>query len=202
MRRIIRWGGVAAAVSTALVVTASAAYPTPATARVTGSAEFVLPYWPDDDVRSFVFDARAEPYSRPLPGLPGGSPADATGAVRVSHWVAGLDRTVTFEAAVDCMITSPGNASLTAVVTRADVEVRDWVGKRLGFSVHDGGRDHAGRSRDRVGFSWDLSADQNDDGEWGEARVGLCLAPAAFAPVTRGGYTVAHADLVPQPATD
>ncbi|MFG2713587.1 hypothetical protein ACGFX2_23945 [Streptomyces goshikiensis] len=46
-------------------------------ASVVGSAEFVLPYCQDDDVRSFTFDARAVPYSRPLPGIPAGLPTDA-----------------------------------------------------------------------------------------------------------------------------
>jgi hypothetical protein len=204
MKTIIRWSGVAVAtVGAVLVVTAGVAYPASrsATAKVTGSAEFALPFWPDDDVRSFTFDARAKPYSRPLPGLPYGSPADATGTVKVSHKLAHDNTTVTFEAAVDCLITSPGNATLTAIVTRADEPVRDWVGKRLGFSVHDGGRERGGHSRDRVGFTWVLSADQNDAGEWGEARVGTCVAPAPFSPVTRGGYTVRHADLMPPPTS-
>ncbi|MEU7906766.1 hypothetical protein [Actinoplanes sp. NPDC049118] len=203
MKKTTLWCAVTTAlVGTALAVTAGAAYsaPAPAPARVTGTAEFALPYWPDDDVRSFAFDARAAPYSRPLPGLPGGSPADATGTVRVAHRLAQDGRTVTFEAAVDCLITSPGAATLTAVVTRADEPVRDWVGKRVGFSVRDGGHDRRGHSRDRVGFSWAFSADQSDAGEWGPARVGTCVAPAAFSPVTSGDYTVRHADLTAPPA--
>ena len=202
MRTTIRWAAATVAAATVLVVPAGAGWSAPpaGTARVTGTAEFALPFWPDDDVRTFRFDATAAPYTRPLPGLPTGSPADATGTVRVSHRLAEDGTTVRFEAAVDCLVTSPGNATLTAVVTRADEPVRDWVGKRVGFSVHDGGRDDRGRSRDRVGFSWVLAADQDDAGTWGAARVGTCQAPAAFSPVTRGGYTVRHADLVPPPA--
>ncbi len=202
MRFIIRWLGTAAAITaTALVVTAGTAYsaPHPDVAKVTGSAEFALPFWPDDDVRTFTFDARAVPYSRPLPGLPFGSPADATGSVKVSQKLAETNTTVSFEAAVDCLITSPGYAVVTAIVSRADEPVRDWIGKRVGFSVYDGGRDRGGHSRDKVGFTWVLSADQNDAGEWGPARIGTCLAPAPFSPVTRGGYTVHHANLVPPP---
>lgn len=203
MRRTMRRAAVAAAtVAATLTVTTGAAHsaPTPGPARVTGSGEFVLPFWPDDDVRSFAFDARAVPYSRPVPGLPTGSPADATGTVRVAHRVARLNLTVTFEAKVDCLITSPGTATLTAVVTRADELVKDWVGTRLGFSVQDAGPDRRGHGRDRVGFTWVLSGDQNEAGEWGPAKVGTCVAPAAFAPVTRGGFTVRHADLTPPPA--
>ena len=196
MRKTLGWGIVAAAA----IVTGAAA-PAAATdrgpARVTGSAEFALPFGQDADVRSFTFDARSAPYTRPLPveGGEKGSPADATGTVRVSHWLAEKNLTVRFEAAVDCMITSPGHAVLTAVVTRADPLARDFLGDRVGFSVQD-----SRRGPDRVGFSWSASADQNEAGEWGPSRIGTCLAPAAFATVTRGGYTVRHAELTAPPA--
>ena len=185
------------AAGTVLLATGQAAQsaPPPQPAKVTGAAEFTLPYFPDDDVRKFSFDVRSTPYTRPLPGLPTGSPADATGTVRVSHRLADTGVTVRFEAAADCLITSPGHATVTAVVTRADDVVKDWVGKRIGLSVQD-----AGRGPDRVGFSWSLSADQNEAGEWGAARVGTCLAPAPFAPVTRGDLYVRHAELTPPPA--
>lgn len=197
MRRTIGWGIAAAAMIVAVAAPAGAT--DRGGARVTGSADFVLPYGQDDDVRSFTFDARSVPYSRPIPieGGEKGSPADATGTVRVAHWLAALNRTVRFEAAVDCMITSPGHATLTAVVTRADKEAADFVGKRVGFSVQDGGR-----GRDRVGFTWSASADQNEAGEWGPSRIGTCLAPAAFATVTRGDYRVRHAELTAPPAGD
>jgi hypothetical protein len=200
MNAVTRWGCAIATIGAVLAVSTSAAQSASMweTARVSGAAEFTLPFSPDKDVRTFAFAARAVPYSRPLPGLPTGSPADATGTVRVKHWVAQANMTVTFEAAVDCLVTSPGTATLTAVVTRADEPVRDWIGTRVGFSVQDGDQDRAGR--DRVGFTWSLSADQNDAGEWGAARVGTCVAPAPFAPVTRGNYTVRHAELTPPPA--
>ena len=204
MHKIMRRSAAALlAAGTVLVATGQAAQSAPApqpanvtgAAKVTGAAEFTLPYAPDDDVRRFSFDVRATPYTRPLPGLPTGSPADATGTVRVSHRVAGTGVTVRFEAAADCLITSPGNATLTAVVTRADDVIKDRVGKRVGFSVQD-----AGRGPDRVGFSWSLSADQNEAGEWGAARIGTCLSTAPFAPVTRGELHVRHAELTPPPA--
>ncbi|MCO1593968.1 hypothetical protein M8C17_02210 [Micromonospora sp. RHAY321] len=197
MRKTFGWGTAAAATMVAVAaVAAPAGAADDRPARVTGSAEFALPYGEDGDVRSFAFDARSEPYSRPIP-LPGGekgSPADATGTVRVAHWLATDNITVRFEAAVDCMITSPGHATLTAIVTRADEEARDFLGKRVGFSVQDGGR-----GRDRVGFTWSASADQNEAGQWGPSRIGTCLAPAAFATVTRGNYTVRHAELTAPP---
>ncbi|MGC4868462.1 hypothetical protein ACLQ3B_23855 [Micromonospora sp. DT53] len=168
-------------------------------ARVTGSAEFVLPFGQDGDVQSFAFDAQAAPYSRPLPIPRGenGTPADATGTVRVAHWLAAADITVRWEASVDCMITSPGHATLTGIVTRADQMAKELVGKRVGFSVQDGGR-HG----DRVGFTWSASMDQDAAGQWGPARIGTCLAPAAFATVTRGDFTVRHAELTAPPEDD
>ncbi|MEU1394779.1 hypothetical protein ABZ403_01725 [Micromonospora zamorensis] len=194
MRKTLGWGIAAAAMLVVAATPAGAASHRPA--QVTGSAEFVLPYGQDSDVRSFAFDARSAPYSRPIP-LPGGekgSPADATGTVRVAHWLAAENITVRFEAAVDCMITSPGHATVTGVVIRADEEASDFLGQRVGFSVQDGGR-----GRDRVGFTWSASADQNEAGQWGPARVGTCLAPAAFGTVTRGNYTVRHAELTAPP---
>ncbi|MET7959633.1 hypothetical protein [Micromonospora zamorensis] len=194
MRKTLGWGIAAAAMLVVAATPAGAASHRPA--QVTGSAEFVLPYGQDSDVRSFAFDARSVPYSRPIP-LPGGekgSPADATGTVRVAHWLAAENITVRFEAAVDCMITSPGHATVTGVVIRADEKASDFLGQRVGFSVQDGGR-----GRDRVGFTWSASADQNEAGQWGPARVGTCLAPAAFATVTRGNYTVRHAELTAPP---
>jgi hypothetical protein len=193
------WGWAFAA--TAVMATVAAGAPAGATdrggARVTGSAEFVLPYGQDQDVRSFAFDARSVPWSRPIPVEGGelGSPADATGTVRVEHYVAADQVTVRFEAAVDCLITSPGHASLTAIVTRADGPARDFLGKRVGFSVQDGGH-----GRDRVGFTWSASVDQNEAGEWGLSRIGTCLSPGAFAPVTRGDYRIRHAELTAPPA--
>ncbi|MCG5467539.1 hypothetical protein LADH09A_001269 [Micromonospora sp. LAH09] len=194
MRKTLGWGIAAATMLVAAATPAGAANHRPA--QVSGSAEFALPYGQDGDVRSFAFDARSAPYSRPIPlkGGEKGSPADATGTVRVAHWLATENITVRFEAAVDCMITSPGHATLTGVVTRADEKARDFLGQRVGFSVQDGGR-----GRDRVGFTWSASADQDEAGEWGPSRIGTCLAPAAFAMVTRGNYTVRHAELTAPP---
>ncbi|XRQ05805.1 hypothetical protein ACN3XK_56100 [Actinomadura welshii] len=164
------------------------------TARVSGSAQIRLTYWPDRDVRSFTFSARAVPYSTPRTGAPDGLPTDARGTVKISHHSPEGGWTVRSEARVDCLVTSPGNATLTAVVTKADEPIKDQIGKRLGFSVHDGGR------RDRMGFSWSVvNGDQDEEGTWQQGRVGTCMGPAAFAPVTKGNYVVKHADLLPVP---
>ncbi|NEE57832.1 hypothetical protein G3M55_76475, partial [Streptomyces sp. SID8455] len=83
----------------------------PAGASVTGKAEFLLPYHQDDDVRSFAFDARADPYTRPLPGIPTGLPTDARGTVTVSHYSAENDITYTAEGRVDCLVTGVRTAT-------------------------------------------------------------------------------------------
>ncbi|MEK2477975.1 MULTISPECIES: hypothetical protein [Streptomyces] len=180
----------------------------PAYAKVTGSAEFALPYVKDDDIRSFTFDASAAPYSRPLPGIPTGLPTDARGTVKISHYSAQRHVTYTSEGRVDCLVTGPHTATLTAVITKVSPGGPPWVGKRMGFSVYDGGKDEGGKghggkerggSRDRVGFSWNGVNLLPGTAAAPEAEVGTCMAPAPYAPVTKGGYTVQHADLLPPP---
>ncbi|TDC55052.1 hypothetical protein E1281_14655 [Actinomadura sp. KC345] len=169
----------------------------PEAARVSGSGQIRLTYWPDQDVRAFTFDARAVPYSEPKPGAPDGLPTDARGTVKIYHHSPGGGWTVRSEAKVDCLLTSPGNATLTAVVTKADEPIKDKIGQRLGFSVHDGG---PGGRHDRMGFSWSVvNGVENGEGGWEEGKVGTCMGPAAFAPVTKGAYNVRHADLLPVP---
>ncbi|MFD0275037.1 hypothetical protein ACFVHB_14215 [Kitasatospora sp. NPDC127111] len=166
-------------------------------AAVSGSARIAYVYSPDDDIR-FTFDVEAAPFSRPLPGAPQGLPTDARGTVRISHHVTAQDRTVTSEAAVDCLVTGDRAASFTAVVTRADPEVADTVGRRRGFSVYDGG---SPEHPDRVGFSWGVAnMDTDGNGQPVEGRVGTCMAPAPFAPVSSGDLTVHAAELPPIPA--
>ncbi|MEV0413561.1 hypothetical protein AB0I68_22825 [Streptomyces sp. NPDC050448] len=168
-------------------------------ASVTGSAVFVLPYYQDHDVRSFTFDAHAAPYSVPLPGIPTGLPTDARGTVTVSHYSAERNTTYTSEGRVDCLVTGPHTATLTAVITKVSPGGPDDLGKRVGFSVYDGGKDK-GRSDDRVGFSWNgVNLLPGGDAAPAEAPVGTCMAPAPYAPVTKGGYTVRHAELPPAP---
>ncbi|MEU0159404.1 hypothetical protein ABZ154_11340 [Streptomyces sp. NPDC006261] len=177
--------------------------PRPVRASVVGSAEFVLPYHQDKDVRSFTFDARAAPYSRPLPGIPGGLPTDARGTVEVSHYSAERDITYTSKGRVDCLVTGVRTATLTAVITEVSPGGPPTVGNRVGFSVYDGGdgKDEGkGRSKDRVGFSWNgVNLLPNGSTPPEDAPVGTCMAPAPYAPVTKGGYAVAHAELPPPP---
>ncbi|MDG4785919.1 hypothetical protein O7626_08260 [Micromonospora sp. WMMD1102] len=198
-----RIGAAAAAVAIVLTGSQASAAPVPEfrpepAARVTGSADVRLTYWPDSDVRTFTFDAVGRPYSRPMPDLPEGLPTDASGTVRIAHRVAEVDVTVRMVARVDCLATGPGVAVLTAVVTEADEPAQDEIGRRLGFSVYDAGR-HGGP--DRVGFSWSVvNAEQDENGTWGPADAGTCMGPGPFAPVVRGDYTVRHQDLPPVPS--
>ncbi|MER5853867.1 hypothetical protein ABT126_45190 [Streptomyces sp. NPDC002012] len=173
----------------------------PVSASVVGSAEFVLPYYKDNDTRSFTFDAHGAPYSRPLPTIPTGLPTDAQGTITISHYSAERNITYTSKGSVDCLVTGPRTATLTAVITEVSPGGPPIVGHRIGLSVYDGGRDK-GRSADRVGFSWNgVNLLPDGDAYPEEAPVGTCMAPAPYAPVTRGGYTVTHAELPPLPPT-
>jgi hypothetical protein len=190
----------------ATTTTAATATAKPKLAAVTGAADVRLTYQDDDDIRSFAFAAHAAPYTRgPIPTADGGSlpgaPNDATGTVRITHHAARWNRTFTAEGEVDSLVTAPGQATLTAVITTVSPGGPDhWIGKRFGFSVYDAGSDRPRRSRDRVGFSWEfMNLTRNGAGDWVESEVGTGMAPAPFAPVVTGGYTVTHADLPPLP---
>ncbi|MGW1674939.1 hypothetical protein [Streptomyces sp. NPDC002324] len=171
----------------------------PVRASVVGSARFVLPYYKDDDIRSFTFDAHGAPYSRPLPTIPTGLPTDATGTITISHYSADRNITYTSKGTVDCLVTGPRTATLTAVITEVSPGGPPSLGRRVGLSVYDGGKDK-GRSADRVGFSWNgVNLLPDKDAAPEEAPVGTCMAPAPYAPVTRGGYKVTHAELPAAP---
>ncbi len=215
MRTSSRWFGAAAlAGATLLAATVPAAPPAQATPRptvasVTGTAEFSLPYWPDSDLRRFTFDVRAAPYTRPLAQVPSGLPTDAVGTIIIEHTF--RERNVTFrsEVTVDCMVTGPRSATVTGIVTKfegptdklgqADKDTQ--TGARVGLSVYDGNGERGERRIDRVGFNWAFGLDQNGEAGWELGKVGLCMAPAPFAPVTKGGYTVRHAELSPPPGS-
>ncbi|CAL9341803.1 hypothetical protein SUDANB176_00286 [Streptomyces sp. enrichment culture] len=171
----------------------------PVRASVVGSAEFILPYYKDNDIRSFTFDAHGAPYSRPLPEIPTGLPTDAQGTITISPYSAERNITYTSKGSVDCLVTGPRTATLTAVITEVSPGGPSSIGHRVGLSVYDGGGDK-GRSADRVGFSWNgVNLLPDGDARPEEAPVGTCMAPAPYAPVTRGGYTVTHAELPPIP---
>ncbi|MFD0899579.1 hypothetical protein [Actinomadura sediminis] len=196
---------VAALAVTAAVAPAASARPDkkePKVASVTGWGEMRRTYHQDQDVRAFAFDARATPYANAEGDFPG-APNAATGTVRISHHSPDLNKTITASGRVDSLTTAPGYAVLTAVIDEVDEGGPDWVGRRLGFSVYDGGKDKPGRTRDRVGYGWEfMNLTQNENGEWAEnLHTGTGMAPAPFGPVTRGGFTVVHTDLPPVPGS-
>ncbi|NYI05806.1 hypothetical protein [Allostreptomyces psammosilenae] len=166
------------------------------TARVQGSAEIHYAFAPDDTIH-FAVDAVAAPFSRPYPGVPGaeaGLPTDARGTISWSHRVAATGEVLASEAAVDCLVTGGRTATVTAVITEVNApRLNDTIGQRVGISVQDGGR---GARHDRLGFSWGVAnLDVDEGGNLTAGRTGTCMAPAPFAPVTDGGFTVHHSDL-------
>jgi len=95
--------------------------------------------------------------------------------VKVSHYSADRNVTYTAEGHVDCLVTGPRTATLTAVITKVGPGGPPWMGKRLGFSVYDGGGDK-GHYRDRVGFSWEMvNLLPGGTGAPSEAEVGTCM---------------------------
>ncbi|MGK5639321.1 hypothetical protein ACSNOK_13580 [Streptomyces sp. URMC 126] len=186
--------GPAASASDAPAADAVAAVETAPTARVTGSARLDFSYAPKDVIR-FSVDARAVPFSRPLPGphLEHGLPTDARGTVTWSHWVAATHETRRAEAAVDCLVTGGDTATFTAVVTKSADPSE--IGARYGFSARTGGP-----GKGRFGFHWAVGNVDVVKGVPGSARVGTCMAPAPFTPLKSGGFTVRHAELPSLPA--
>ncbi|MGW7102722.1 hypothetical protein [Streptomyces sp. NPDC054838] len=150
----------------------------------------------NDDIR-FTIDAEQVPFSRPvLPIAPSGMATDARGTLKVSHTpqsgAAGWA-----EARVDCLVTSGRTATLTAIVTKSNVEE---VGTRLGVSVQQGGEGQP----DRLGFSWgvvNLDPEHVDaEGVPIRPQAGTCMAPAPFTTVIKGGFKVVHAEITKAPA--
>ncbi|MFF7993236.1 hypothetical protein ACFZDG_25990 [Kitasatospora xanthocidica] len=165
-------------------------------ASVSGTARISYAFVPNDEIW-FTVDAQAVPYTHRYPGTDAaeGLPTDARGTVRYSHRMSSTGKTYSAEAEVDCLSTGGPVATLTAVVTRSDV---GNVGERIGLSVYQG----TGHGDARLGFSWGVAnLDVGADGKPYQPVVGTCMAPAPFAPVLRGGFTVHHAELeVPKTA--
>lgn len=159
-------------------------------ASVSGKARVSYAFSPDDEIW-FTVDARAKPYSRPLPGTkaPDGLPTDAVGTIHYSHRVAATGVVYNAVAEVDCLSTGGPVATVTAVVTTSDI---GNANERIGLSVYQG----RGRDGDRLGFSWGVAnLDMGPDQQPYQPVVGTCMAPAPFAPVLRGGFSVHHVEL-------
>ncbi|MFI2780826.1 hypothetical protein [Streptomyces sp. ALB3] len=150
----------------------------------------------DDDIR-FTIRAEQRPFTRPvLPIAPEGLSTDARGTLTFSH-TAPSGESGWAEAQVDCLVTSGRTATLTAVVTKSNVED---VGTRLGISVQQAGKGEPAR----LGFSWgvvNIAPEHVDEnGQPMRPQTGTCMAPASFTTVITGGFEVVHAELMKSPA--
>ncbi|MEW2704826.1 hypothetical protein AB0948_07375 [Streptomyces koyangensis] len=148
-----------------------------------------------DDIR-FTIHAEQTPFTRPMPPTaPEGLPTDARGTLKFSHTRGEV--TGWAEAKVDCLVTSGRTATLTAVVTKSNVEE---PGARLGISVQQGGKGEPGR----LGFSWGVvnvdPENVDENGQLVRPRAGSCMAPAPFTTVIKGGFKVVHAEITKSPA--
>ncbi|MQS11354.1 hypothetical protein F7Q99_03365 [Streptomyces kaniharaensis] len=193
---------IAAATAALALATLTAAAPAPAPgsdsdhhtrpASVSGTGRISYAFSPSDEIW-FTVDAQAAPFTHPFPGvdkLEHGLPTDARGTVRWSHRDASTGTVYRAEAAVDCLVTGGPVATLTAVVTTSDI---GNVGERIGLSIYDG------HGRSRLGFSWGIgNLDVDAAGRPRPAVTGTCMAPAPFAPVVNGGFTVHHTELPTQ----
>ena len=148
-----------------------------------------------DDIR-FTIHAEQTPFTRPMPPTaPEGLPTDARGTLKFSH--SRGEVTGWAEATVDCLVTSGRTATLTAVVTKSNVEE---PGARLGISVQQGGKGKP----DRLGFSWGVvnvdPENIDENGQLVRPQAGSCMAPAPFTTVIKGGFKVVHAEITKSPA--
>ncbi|MGW4233219.1 hypothetical protein ACWEF9_28795 [Streptomyces sp. NPDC004980] len=166
------------------------------TASVHGEARISYVESINDDIR-FTIHAEQTPFTRPvLPNAPEGLFTDARGTLKFSHTPRG-GATGWAEARVDCLVTSGRTATLTAIVTKSNVEE---AGARLGISVQQGGKGEP----DRLGFSWgvvNVDPGNVDENGWPvRPQAGTCMAPAPFTTVITGGFEVVHAEISKSPA--
>ncbi|MGW0776814.1 hypothetical protein ACWD01_24860 [Streptomyces sp. NPDC002835] len=166
------------------------------TASVHGKARISYIESVDHDIR-FTVHAEQRPFTRPLPpDLPHGMSTDARGTVKFSHTPPG-GGTGWAEAQVDCLVTSGRTATLTAVVTKSNV---DEPGARIGISVQQGAKGEP----DRLGFSWGAvnvdPGNVDENGRLVSPPAGTCMAPAPFTTVLKGGFKVVHAEITKSPA--
>ncbi|MEU2792493.1 hypothetical protein [Streptomyces sp. NPDC007100] len=131
--------------------------------RLTGSAK--LRRADGDDVR-FSFDARFRKDQTPF---------DARGTFAFRH--VGATESGWAKGRIDCLVTGGKVAVTSGIVTETDIP--GLKGKRVGFSVHDRGRN------DRLGYSWAATA-----GPWETKDLPKCVSSAPFETVESGGFTV------------
>ncbi|MFD4633126.1 Repetin [Streptomyces sp. NPDC058284] len=115
-------------------------------AALTGTAQ--LDRGPGDE-GTVTFDAHLDARDRNDPGA-------AHGTIRFSHYIEHPKFGGSAEARVDCLLTGGKVATVSAVVTKADGGLKGAVGKRIGMTVHDQGK------QDRFGYSWAMAGIPND----------------------------------------
>lgn len=115
-------------------------------AALTGTAQ--LDHRPGDDA-TVTFDAHLDAKDRNDPGA-------AHGTIKFSHYMENPTFGGSAEARVDCLLTGGKVATVSAVITKADGGLKGAVGKRVGMTVHDQGK------QDRFGYSWAMVGIPND----------------------------------------
>lgn len=172
----------AAALTVGLAAVPSAAGAASRVGAVHGSGQVVYSSSGDDDVR-FTIDATV----RYPPGTVDPSGGEATGTARVYHANVNYPHlTAWADVRVDCVVTGGRTATVTGFVTDASPAVRaDWINRRIGFAVTDGG----GRKADRVGWT---GPPVKNAPEWPR-----CMAPAPFFTLRSGGFSVRGVELFP-----
>ncbi|MEV2253635.1 Repetin [Streptomyces sp. NPDC050147] len=115
-------------------------------AALTGTAKLDRP--PGDNA-TITFDAHLDAKDKNDPGA-------AHGTIKFSHYMKNPEFGGSAEARVDCLLTGGKVATVSAVVTKADGGLKGAIGKRVGMTVHDQGK------QDRFGYSWAMVGIPND----------------------------------------
>lgn len=118
-------------------------------AALTGTAK--LDRRPGDDA-TITFDAHLDAKGQ-------NDPTAAHGTIKFSHSIENAENPKfggSAEARVDCLLTGGKVATVSAVVTKADGGLKGAIGKRVGMTVHDQGK------QDRFGYSWAMVGIPND----------------------------------------
>ncbi|MFC8129816.1 Repetin [Streptomyces sp. NPDC057302] len=115
-------------------------------AALTGTAKLDRP--PGDDA-TVTIDAHLDAADK-------NDPRKAHGTIKLSHYMTNPKFGGSAEARVDCLLTGGKVATVSAVVTKADGGLKGAIGKRLGLTIHDQGK------QDRFGYSWAMVGIPND----------------------------------------
>jgi hypothetical protein len=120
---------------------------------------------PGDDV-TFTVDAH-------LAAKDAQDPLKAYGTFRISHYVGDFGGSA--EAKVDCLVTGGKVAVVSGVITKADGDVTEAVGNRVGITIHDQGK------HDRLGYSWAAIGTPME-----QKGLPKCVGSAPFEKIKKG----------------